>query len=88
MSYFLNFQSFKDKVSTSKSFSLAIFPKSGQACSSSMIPIEVLDEVMVEVEMVMNENNGISIWTSGGDGRITTFPPGTIEKIDIIFYNS
>lgn len=85
--YFIEFQSYKDKIKNAKSFQILVTEKDSTAgVLSSLIPIEVIDEVMIEVELVRNENNGISIWKHDGDGRIITFPPGTIKKIDITFY--
>ena len=86
MSYYIDFQSFKDTIKNSKSFALTVIPKQGNAVISSFIPIEVLDEVMVDVDLVRNESNGISIWIHSGGARLVTFAPGTIDRIDVIFY--
>jgi len=83
MSYYLDFESFKDLTNKAKSFMLVVY-SGGKVNQSSAIPIIALDDVMVEVDLVRMEGAGISIWKhSGSDGQVTTFPPGTVEKIDI-----
>lgn len=87
MSYYIDFESFRNVIGKAESFILHVTTNQGIITSSSGIPIIAFDDVMTEIELAINENSGFSIWWQGnGEGKIISFVSTSIMKIEIQFY--
>lgn len=84
MSYFITLQSFNDTTEKSTHFCVSVVSQQNTYISS-VIPISMLDEVMEEIDAVKREGVGFAIWSHESAGVITSFAPGTIERISIKF---
>jgi hypothetical protein len=81
--YYVGLRSYQDSVEVGKSFIIEVYSV-GKVQRSSAIPMEMLEEVMEEVEIVRVGGMGISIWCHE-ISKLVVFAPGSVERVDIIF---
>lgn len=75
-------ESFKDQLREGKTFIIKVDLMDGSSYFSSKVPMDLLEDVVGDIDMVQVEGIGLTIWDKDRGSSIT-FAKGTISSVEI-----
>lgn len=83
--YFNEFESYQQTMEKSKSFIVRVVTTDGSSVQSSAIPMMLMPQVLMDMSAVEETRTMFTIWSRGGDSKLTAIPYEQIKHIEILF---